>query len=112
MRWASSTASRWIITMNTRTETFPSQASADEGLEDQAGAAASVASSLAGSPQNIEVLTRLANEMFSQVPGGGYDTAFAPAPFGGEAAGGSPEFLPPWRRSPWFADAEPVNAPL
>ena len=89
--------------MNTSPESFPSQASADAVFDRTA----------AGPLPDLDFLTRLANEMFAQVPGGVADTAAVSGLSGAEAAGGSPEFLPPWHQNLRPVDGfKPVDVPL
>jgi cysteine desulfurase / selenocysteine lyase len=75
MRWLFSTASRWVITMNTSIEGLPSEAAAGAAIE--AASEAGRGFDPAGLP-SAEVLTRLANDMFARLPGGGLNPGGAP----------------------------------
>ena len=99
--------------MNTSTNGLPFPASAEAAFEDRAGDAASAGSVPTGPLTDVNFLTRLANEMFAQLPGCVPDTAPAPLASGAKAAGGSPEFLPPWHQDLRPVDAfRPLDVPL
>ncbi len=110
MRWPFSTASRWVTTMNTTIEGLPSEPAADETIE--AAGEAARGFDPAGLP-SAEILTRLANEMFARLPGGGFNPGGAPllTPEAAAAASSAPAQILP--RTPLPADPyKSVDLPL
>ncbi len=109
MRWPFSTASRWVTTMTTNIEGLPSEA-AGKAIEG-AGEDARGFDPASGLP-SVEVLTRLANDMFARLPGGGFHPGGAPVIIP-EAAAASPAPATALPMGPLPADPlKPVDVPL
>ena len=109
MRWPFSTALRWVTTMTTNIEGLPSEA-AGKAIEG-AGEDARGFDPASGLP-SVEVLTRLANDMFARLPGGGFHPGGAPVIIP-EAAAASPAPATALPRGPLPADPlKPVDVPL
>ncbi len=111
MRWPFSTASRWVIIMNTTIEGLPSEAVAAKTLE-SAGEDARGFDPASGLP-SVEILTRLANEMFARPPGGGFNPGGAPVITPETVAAATPAPAIAWPKGPLPADPlKPADVPL